>query len=197
MRKHGTAMILAGGKSSRIGINKGLIKLDGRLTIIDRIIGNLENRFDEILIVTNDRSMYERFQAIVVEDLVENKGPLGGILSGLSASSNDLNFVVGCDMPFINSGLVDYLVGKPRGYDVVIPEINGKLESLFARYSRRILPVISSQLQKGELQVLSILKSLQVLRITSNEIEKFDPNHLSFFNINAPQDLKKARTICP
>jgi molybdopterin-guanine dinucleotide biosynthesis protein A len=188
-------MILAGGKSSRIGIDKGLVKLDGRLTIIERIIHRLENLFDEILIVTNNRFLYEGFQAVVVEDLVESKGPLGGIFSGLSSSANDLNFVVGCDMPFINPDLVAYLVGKPQDYDVVIPEINSQLETLFARYSKRTLPFIASQLERGELRVLNILKNLQVLRIASHEIARFDPDHLSFFNINSPQDLERARTI--
>jgi molybdopterin-guanine dinucleotide biosynthesis protein A len=195
LRDGSTAIILAGGKSSRIGVDKGLIKLDGRLTMVERIIANLAGLFDEMLIVTNDRSLYEGFPAEVVEDLVESKGPLGGIYSGLSASSSDLNFVVACDMPFISADLVRYIIGKPKAYDVVIPEIDGKLEALFARYSRRALPTISSHLHRDRLCVQDILEELPTLRIASHEIERFDPERLTFFNINYREDFRKARDL--
>jgi molybdopterin-guanine dinucleotide biosynthesis protein A len=188
-------MILAGGKSSRLGVDKGLIKLDGTLTIVESIIASLASLFDEILIVTNDRSLYEGFPAVVVEDLVEGKGPLGGIYSGLSASSHDLNFVVACDMPFMNLGLVNYIVRKPPDFDVVIPEIDGKLEALFARYSKRALPTISSHLDRDQLCVQDLLEGLPTLRIASDEIGRFDPEHLTFFNINNREDLVKARDL--
>lgn len=175
--------------------DKGLIKIDGNLTIVDTMICSLKALFDEILIVTNRPSLYERFEATVVEDLIKNKGALGGILSGLCFSTSHLNFVVGCDMPFINSELVNYMLHKPQNYDVVIPAIDGKMETLFARYSKRALPTIFSHLLNGELRIQDILEKLLVLKINSQEIERFDAEHRSFFNLNTPGDLRKARKL--
>ncbi len=194
MKESKTALLLAGGKSSRMGMDKGLIKFRGRITIIEEIISHLKNLFDEILIVTNNPASFKKFETAVVEDLIKNKGPLGGIFSGLCFSTSELNFVVGCDMPFINPQLIKYIAGKPWDYDAVIPEINGRFETLFARYSKRIIPTLFSHLTKNMLRTQDIFKKLRVLKITPEEIERFDPNHLSFFNINTLEDLKKMKT---
>jgi len=186
-----TGIILAGGKNTRIKTEKGLIQL-GNKTIIENTLGIFKKLFSEIIIVTNNPESYLKFGTRVVEDLVKNKGPLAGIFTGLCFSTNDLNFVVGCDMPFVNSNLVGYIMSKPKEYDVVIPEINGRLESLFARYSKYVLPLILFRLSKNELKIQDILSELNVLRITKEEVERFDPKHLSFFNINTQKDLKKA-----
>ena len=179
-----------------MGRDKGLIKIDGGITIVEKIIGHLKDLFDEILIVTNDPSSYKKFGAKTVEDLMKNKGPLGGIFSGLCFSTSELNFVVGCDMPFIHPRLIEYILSKPEEYDIVIPEKNGRFESLFARYSKSALPALVSHLMSDELRIQDILKELHVLKITPEEAERFDPDHLSFFNINTREDLKKLRTYC-
>lgn len=189
-----SGIILAGGENTRIKTEKAFIQL-GTKTLIENTICLFKKIFSEIIIVTNSPRSYLKFKTKVVEDLIKNKGPLGGIFSGLCFSTNELNFVVACDMPFINSDLVNYIIQKPQEYDVVIPEINGKTESLFARYSKNALPVIFSHLLKDELRVQDILSELKVLKITSKEIERFDPKHLSFFNINTQDDLKKAMDL--
>lgn len=191
MRKSMTALLLAGGKSSRMGTDKGLIKIDGKITIVERIIGQLRNLFDEIIIVSNNPAPYRKFEAKVVEDLIKGKGPLGGIFSGLSFSTSDHSFVVGCDMPFLHPPLIEYIIGKPQEYDVVIPERNGRFESLFARYSKSVLPTLFTHLIKEELRIQDILKKLHLLKISLEEVERFDPGHRSFFNINTKEDLKR------
>lgn len=190
-----SGIVLAGGKNTRVRTEKSFLKLGSKTTLIEDTLKIFKKLFPEIIIVTNDPQAYLRFGTRVVEDLIKDKGPLGGIFSGLCYSTNQLNFVVGCDMPFVNLDLVDYITRKPPEYDVVIPEINGKVESLFARYSKNALPVILSRLLKDELKVQDILGQLKVLKITAKEIEKFDPQHLSFFNINTPKDLKKAQDL--
>ncbi len=189
-----SGIILAGGKNTRIKTEKAFIQL-GTKILIENIIGIFKKIFSEIIIVTNNPRSYLKFKTKVVEDLIKNKGPLGGIFSGLCFSTNEQNFVVGCDMPFVNSDLVNYIISKPKEFDVVIPEINGKVESLFARYSKNALPVIFSHLLKDELRIQDILSELNVLKISSKEIERFDPKHLSFFNINTAEDLKKAKDL--
>lgn len=189
-----SGIILAGGKNTRIKTEKAFIQL-GRTTLIENTTCFFKKFFSEIIIVTNNPRPHLKFGTKVVVDMIKNKGPLAGIFSGLCFSTNELNFVVGCDMPFVNSNLVNYIISKPTEYDVVIPEINGKVESLFTRYSKNVLPVIFSHLLKDELKIQDILSELKVLKITSEEIERFDPKHLSFFNINTQEDLKKAKDL--
>jgi molybdopterin-guanine dinucleotide biosynthesis protein A len=177
-----------------MGTDKGLIKIDGRTTIVEGIIGQLKNLFDEIIIVTNNPSPYRKFKAKVVEDLIKEKGPLGGIFSGLSFSTSEQNFVVGCDMPFLHPQLIEYIIDKPGEYDVVIPERNGRFETLFARYSKSVLPTLFTHLIKEELRIQDIFEKLHVLKISAEEVERFDPKHRSFFNINSREDLEKLQS---
>ena len=190
-----TGIILAGGKNTRIGTEKAFIQLLPQIPLIESTFCLFKTIFSEIIIVTNNPEAYFKFEAKVVEDLIKNKGPLGGIFTGISFSTSEQNFVVACDMPFIKPELIKYIIQKPEEYDVVIPEIDGKLESLVARYSKRSLSVIFSHLMEGQLKIQDILSKLRVLKISSKEIEKFDPNHLSFFNINREEDIKKAKDL--
>jgi len=190
-----TGIILAGCINSRIKTEKAFIQLNPEVSLITITLEILRKIFSEIIIVTNNPKPYLKFRTKVVEDLIKNKGPLAGIFTGVCFSTSELNFVVACDMPFIDSELINCIIQKPEEYNVVTPEINGKVESLYTRYSKKTLPVIFSHLQKDELKVQDILAELKVLKITQEEIERFDPKHLSFFNINSEEDLKKARDL--
>ncbi len=190
-----TGIILAGGKNTRIGTEKAFIQLRPGSTLIQNTVETFEKLFSEIIVVTNNPHAYVKLGTRVVEDLIKGKGPLGGIFSGLCFSRSELSFVVGCDMPFPNPDLINYIIQKPVEYDVVIPVIDGKAESLFARYSKNALPVILSHLLKDQLKVQDALDNLKILKISSQEIQRFDPEHLSFFNVNTQADLKKAKDL--
>ena len=190
-----SGIILAGGKNTRIKTEKAFIQLSDKTTLIQSTLELFKKIFPEIIIVTNNPGAYFKFGTTVVEDLIKDKGPLGGIFSGLCFSTSQVNFVVGCDMPFLNPDLLNYILQKPEEYDVVIPETRGKAETLFARYSKNSLPVILSHMLRDELKIQDVLTELNVLKIKSGEIERFDPEHLSFFNINTQEDLKKAKDI--
>lgn len=192
-----SGIILAGGKNTRIKTEKAFIQLNGKTTLIQNTLELFKKISPEIIIVSNNPGAYLKFGVRVVEDLIKNKGPLGGIFTGLCFSTSEINFVVGCDMPFVNADLINYILQKRAEYDLVIPEINGKTENLFARYSKNALPVILFHLLKDELAVQDLLPELKVLKISSEEIDRFDPGHLSFFNINTQEDLKKARDLFP
>ncbi|UCB53263.1 MAG: molybdenum cofactor guanylyltransferase [Candidatus Zixiibacteriota bacterium] len=190
-----SGIILAGGKGSRINKNKALITLPDGKALIQRTIGVLKGIFTEILIVANQRETYKGLGVQVVEDLIEGKGPLGGILTGLAYSTSQFNFVIGCDMPFPQPGLIELLLQKCVDQDVVIPAAGGEVEPLFAVYSKSCLPVIVGHVQKQDLKVRSILTELRVLKIEQKRIDGVDPERLSFFNINTDDDLKKARAM--
>ncbi|MGB7062464.1 MAG: molybdenum cofactor guanylyltransferase [Candidatus Zixiibacteriota bacterium] len=190
--QNASGIILAGGKGSRINKNKALIMLPDGKALIQRSIGVLKDIFTEILIVANQKDTYGGFGVQVVGDLIEGKGPLGGILTGLAYSTSHFNFVIGCDMPFPQPGLIELLLEKCGDYDVVIPEAGGEVEPLFAVYSKNCLPVFIDHLLKHDLKIRNVLAELRVRRVSDKEIDRVDPRFLSFTNINTENDLKKA-----
>jgi molybdopterin-guanine dinucleotide biosynthesis protein A len=190
-----TGIILAGGKGSRINKNKSLIMLPDGKTLLHKCVNSLSKVLTKIVIVTNQKELYPDYDARVVEDLIKDKGPLGGIFTGLSYSTTHCNFVIGCDMPFPQIRLIELLLQECDDYDVVIPETGGEVEPLFAVYSKNCLPVISDHLRKGDLKIRNIFEKLKVRMIREKEIDQVDPQHLSFFNINTAEDLKRAQAM--
>lgn len=190
-----TAIILAGGKNTRIEKEKAFIQLEGGPPLIVRIIELLRPLFSETLIIANNRNAYIDYGLPVVEDLIEGKGPLGGIFTGLCLSTSKYNFVVGCDMPFIEQSLIKFMLEGCEDYDVVIPEIGGEVEPLLALYSKNCIPVIFEHLRRDNLKIREILEKLKVRRVGEREIDRFDPKRLSFFNLNTPEDQKRAEEL--
>jgi molybdopterin-guanine dinucleotide biosynthesis protein A len=190
-----TGIVLAGGKSTRIGKEKALLRFEGGQPLLVRIIEILRPLFGEILLIANRREAYLDYDLPVVEDLVKWKGPLGGIFTGLTHSTSEYNFVMACDMPFAEPKLISYMMERAIGYDVVIPEIGGEVEPLFAIYCKSCIPTIFEHLSAGSLKTREILEKLNVRRVTEEEIGRFDPDRLSFFNLNTPEDQKRAEEL--
>ena len=190
-----SAIILAGGRNTRIARTKAFIQLPTGESILQKILKVLQKIFPEIIIVTNQKQAYLRFGVQVVEDLIKGSGPLGGIFTGLCFSASKRNFVVGCDMPFIKPALIGLLLQESGSFDVVIPEINGEVEPLFALYSKDCIPVMFEHLQRQNLKMREVIGKLNAKRIGAGEIDRLDPEHLSFFNINTEGDLKRAESL--
>ncbi|MCK4326832.1 molybdenum cofactor guanylyltransferase [bacterium] len=190
-----TAVILAGGENKRTGLNKALLKLNGQ-SLMETIIGKLRNLFKEVIIVSSYPREYEHLNLKVVKDLIPQKGPLGGIYSGLSFSKSSHSFVVACDMPFINPDLIRYMKVRIDDSDVLIPKTREGYEPLHAFYSKNCLDVIRKQLDsEASLKIVDFFDQVNVKYIEEEEVRKFDPDGLSFFNINTSGDLNKARQI--
>ncbi len=192
-----TSIILAGGKSSRLGRNKALQVLDGK-SLVQRVIDRLEVLSTEIIIVTaGGESMPVSSAATVktVPDIYAGRGPLVGLFSGLSASTCHHSVVVGCDMPFLSIGLLEYMAQISSTFDVVVPRIEDKVEPLFAVYSRSCLPAIRDLLERDELRINRLFNMVKVEYVGQADINRFDPEHLSFFNINSRADLVRAGQI--
>jgi molybdopterin-guanine dinucleotide biosynthesis protein A len=189
-----SAVILAGGRSTRLGQNKAFLRANGQ-SLIERIIDRLAQVSEEIIIATNDVDQYEHLEAAVVTDVHPGKAALGGIYSGLKAASNPHCVVVGCDMPFLNVSLLRYMHGLAPAHDVVIPRLGQYTEALHAIYAKSCLPHIERQLQAGILEITGLFSVVRVGYVEQEEIEIFDPDHLSFFNINSQADLEQAREI--
>lgn len=136
-----SGVILAGGKSSRMGQDKALMEYRGE-RLIDRLEGILREFFHEIIIVTNTPADYLEHDAIIVTDIFPNKGPIGGIYTGLFYMKNDYAFVTACDMPFLNVRFINYIINLIEGHDIVVPQTLKGFEPLNAVYSKRCIPAL-------------------------------------------------------
>lgn len=188
-----TAIILAGGKSSRFGKDKAFITIKGA-SLIKKQIKLLKKIFKRVIIVTNNPDKYKFKGVKVIRDVIPGLGPLSGIHSGLLASATNYNFVVGCDMPFLSPGLIKYMISKAKGFDIVVPKLKKGYETLFAVYSKNCIAPISSILSKDNFKVRQLFKKVKVKEIREREIKKFGSPETIFFNINTLQDLCKITT---
>jgi molybdopterin-guanine dinucleotide biosynthesis protein A len=204
-----TSIILAGGKSSRFGWSKVFETIGGK-SLIQWAIDRLAKISTEIIIVTARGDCFAspslcsglRLTAMtfppstkikIIADTYPGKGPLGGIYTGLAALTSSHAVVVGCDMPFINTVLLDYMTQFSSSFDVVVPRTGKGIEPLCAVYSKNCLAPIHSLLEHNELRVSELFNIVKMKYVEEGEINKFDPEHLSFFNINTQTDLAKAR----
>lgn len=136
-----------------------------------------------------------QLKARIVVDLYPGKAAFGGIYTGLSSANTLYGLVVACDMPFLNAALLRYLVELAPGFDIVIPRVNNMIEPLHAVYSKNCLATIKQLLDKDILQMLQLLDVVKTRYVGEEEVDKYDPEHLSFFNINTRSDLFKAEKI--
>ncbi|MFJ7725953.1 molybdenum cofactor guanylyltransferase [Neobacillus sp. NPDC097160] len=188
------AIILAGGKSSRMGTNKALLKINEK-TNIERIANTLKLLFDDIILVTNDSEQYEFLGLTMVADRYPGMGPLAGVHAGLLASDYDLNFIVACDMPFVSSELAEALVNSCGHYDAVIPVINGKQHPLFAVFHKKAAEEVASSIEAGRLRMKHLLDQLNVLYVTETELQTYSNLDIErvFFNMNHPDEYEEAK----
>jgi molybdenum cofactor guanylyltransferase len=187
-----TGIILAGGKASRMGGRaKPFLKINKK-TLISIQLSSLRKVFKKIIIVTNSRQRYRNLKGVeLVPDIIAGIGPLGGIYSGLLASKSFYNFVVACDMPFINTELIKHMFAKAPGYDIVIPKIDGRHEPLFCIYSKACILSVSRMAAKKIFKIKVLLPLVKVKEITKKEVLSYGNPEKIFVNINTARELKK------
>lgn len=189
-------ILLSGGKSSRMGTNKALLKIDGKPNI-ERIRDELVKLTEEIILVTNEPETYQFLGLTTIMDEYPGQGPLAGIHVGLKHSTKKHNLVVACDMPFVSQELGSYLlnIAIANDYDAVIPIINGKRQPLFAVYQKEIYRKIEKCIHDQQLKIMDVLTDLNVLFLTEAELQQNVPNHLEriFFNMNHVEEYEMAK----
>ena len=193
-----SGIVLAGGMSRRLGRDKA-VELIGGEPLITRTIGRLSQVSEGIVVVVND---IERASALLLPesaniavDIYPGKGSLGGIFTGLSAANGDWGIVVACDMPFLNVALLKHMVSLRDGFDAVVPILAGQPEPTHALYSKACLPHIERKLKADELKIANFFSDVRVRFILEDDIDRLDPEHLSFFNVNTQQDLERAQAL--
>jgi len=177
-----------------MGRDKAFLTLGG-MPLIDHVLKALGAVTDRIIIVTNAPAAYASYDALVVGDAFDKKGPLTGIYSGLLASTDPYSVVVACDMPFLNPGLISFMAGVAEGCDIVVPRTEGRVEPLHAVYSKSLLPLIEKRLQQDLRQIQGLFSEARVRYITEPEIDRYDPGRISFKNLNTPQEYKEATCL--
>ena len=191
-----SGVILAGGLSTRFsGRNKAFIEI-GWIRILDRLLSLYRELFEEIILVTNDPHLYMDWDVTIVTDIYQVRSSLTGIHAGLSSATRPHAFFAACDTPFLNRGLVAEVLGRiePR-FDVVIPKTPEGFEPLCAAYSKRCLIPMERSLSKGDFKIIRLFNKLKVRTVSEKVVLSHDPALISFFNVNTPEDLEKARKL--
>ncbi len=187
--------MLAGGNSRRLQMNKPFISV-GKSTLIEAIVEVLKDIFEPVMVVTSEKnharltSLFGK-QALIVKDAVSDRGPIGGLFTGLSSVEPNSAFVTACDMPMLNRELIKYMQGELKHYDAVIPEpSDNHFELLHAIYASGCLTVFERHIETDRLSLHSTLPELNVRYLRSDEIKRYDPHLRSFTNINTRDDLR-------
>lgn len=186
MNKEITAIILAGGKSKRMGSDKSLLKL-GNKTLIEHVVDAIRPYVNSVLIVTNNKEKYSFLNNVsFVPDIEENQGPFIGLISGLKSISTQWCFVTSCDMPLIDGNIVDFLWMRKNAY-IVSPVSNDGYEPLISLYSKDILPFAEDLMKDNMRSINKFIVKMEKI----GYVEKIDKIKLwekfgekVFFNIN-------------
>jgi molybdopterin-guanine dinucleotide biosynthesis protein A len=191
-----SAVILAGGRSSRMGENKLLLPL-GESTVIGTLLATLSGLFAECVVVTDHPDAYRDRPVRLAADIITGpqKNSLTGIHAGLSVSSGTYSFVVAGDMPFLAPGLVRCLAERCDGYDVVIPRQGGHFQPLCAVYHKNCLPHIAALLAGQKYKIIDFFPAVRVRSVDVAELVPCDRELLSFFNVNTPEDYRLAQEL--
>jgi molybdenum cofactor guanylyltransferase len=190
-----TAIILAGGKSSRMGTDKRLLPLQGR-PVFDIVLESVKPFFDEIIISTNDPETLSHHGFECVEDEVIGAGPAAGIMSVMRRHPREYYQVVACDTPFVEGAAALRVLELAQDADAAIVRTpDGLPQALFSAYSIRCLPAFEDSISKGSYRILHCIRNLNIRNITVDQIGLQANWERHFFNINTPPDLSAAKNI--
>jgi len=183
-----SGVVLAGGRSTRYGKNKALVKLHG-IPLIERVLDVMRPIFRSVIIITNTPDEYSYLELPMYQDIMKGLGPLGGIFTGLRVIPDNAGFFVACDMPFLNQGLIRHIVEIKAEFDVVVPRISGNMEALHALYRTGCQSNIQGLINSRIYQVFRFFNEVSVRYVDEDEVRIFDPDLRSFLNINRPEGL--------
>ena len=186
-----TAVILTGGKSSRMGRPKALLPFDGE-PLIAHMVRRLARVFPETVVVAAPDQELPLLPVTLARDEVAYQGPVSGIYHGLQAATKEVCFVTSCDAPFLSLPLISHLLSQTTDCDVVVPFWQERFQPLHAVYRRSVAPLLHEQLERSELRPISLYPKVRTREIHESEVRRFDPEGLSFLNMNTPEDYQEA-----
>lgn len=196
MKNSCSGVILAGGLSTRYGgENKALLRVGG-IRIMDRLFAIYKELFDQIIIVTNNPLEFLEWDALIVADLFPVRSSLTGVHAGLFYASHSFAFFSACDTPFLKKEVVETVLEHiDPADDFVIPKTSEGFEPLCAAYSRRCLKPAEDHLRANKFKIQLALKNCRIKMVPEERLRERDPDLVSFFNVNTPEDLARAEQL--
>ena len=191
-----TGVLLAGGKSRRMGEDKRHLVV-GEQTLLERGLAVLRSIFQDVLVVIAQDSPSLGVDARVVRDQVPDCGSLGGLYTGLIQATTPWIFAVACDMPFVNPAVIAQFTNRRGATDIVMAKLAGQLHPMHALYGKRCLPVVEQMIQVRQLKIQGMVSqsSLRVQYVTEEDLFTLDPSYRSFYNVNTVAELEEARLL--
>jgi molybdenum cofactor guanylyltransferase len=191
-----TGILLAGGKSRRMGEDKRHLVV-GEQTLLERGLAVLRSTFQDVLVVIAQDSPSLGVDARVVRDRVPDCGSLGGLYSGLMEATTPWVFVVACDMPFLDQAVIAQFTSRRGTADIVMAKLGARLHPMHAIYGKQCLPVLEQMIRARQLKIQEMVlqSSLRVRYVTEADLLTIDPSWRSFYNVNTLADLEAARSL--
>lgn len=194
-------MLQAGGKSTRMGRDKALVPFLG-MTLIEYILHQTKGLGQDTIIITNSPDDYRFLHLPLFPDVIPDWGALGGLYSAIFHAPQKNCLVLACDMPFVNLPMLEHFFSLLPGHDAVIPHLDptGNKMPVFAEpfravYRKTCLEPIKAAMDAGQRRVISFFNQAHIRFVTRTEIEPFDPDLKTFFNVNTPEELLKAEQL--
>ena len=191
-----TGVLLAGGKSRRMGEDKRYL-IVGEQTLLERGLAVLRSTFQEVLVVIAQDSLPLNIDARVVRDLVADCGSLGGVYTGLMQATTPYIFVAACDMPFLNQAVITQFIRRRTTADIVMAQLAARLHPMHAVYGKECLSAMEQMMMARQLKIQDLVShtSLRVHYVTETDLFTIDPSGRSFHNVNTPADLEVAHAL--
>ncbi|MDI6705699.1 MAG: molybdenum cofactor guanylyltransferase [Firmicutes bacterium] len=188
----GTAIVLAGGKSSRMGFDKAFLDIRGR-SMVEIIVDQLRTVFADIIVVTNNPGSFVGLDARISTDILKNAGPLGGIHAGLKLSCSKYAFLAACDMPILSLEYAKYMmeVASIHLPDAVISSKGSWIEPFHALYSKNLADDIEEKVKEGVYKIYDVLKHKNIVKINESKVREYSPDLNIFTNLNDLNDLQE------
>jgi molybdenum cofactor guanylyltransferase len=187
-----TGVILAGGKSRRMGRDKAFLPF-GQGLLIERVIEVIQQVTDDVILITNTPEQYERFALPMFSDVIAEAGSLGGIYTGLVSAKTPYSLCLACDMPFVKPEFLRFLCDTAAEADVVIPRNAEDFQPLCAVYSQVCRDPIRHKIEVGQLKITGFFDQVRVRIIEGELLARYDPHDIMFFNANTPEEYAKAQ----
>lgn len=196
-----TGVVLAGGKSVRMGVNKAFLPF-GNTTVIESIVAMMRRSFPEVLLSTNTPEEYPHLRLSIIPDQIDQGGPLAGIHAGLSAAKTEKIFVISCDMPLMTSDIIDFIVHFPTTKPITVARADGFVQQLCGVYSKSVLPKAEGIVQRRKISPpeKKMCPVLELVQLSDGEIidiehEYPDYKEGAFLNLNRPADIDRLKVL--
>ena len=194
-----SAIVLAGGRSLRMGADKAALHWGG-VTMLEHIAAELARGFDDLVVVAGPRqdapvTALSSGAARLVSDSAPFEGPVTALRLGLATVHAEVAFVCACDLPFINVELALALCDMAVSHEAAIPVVQGRLQVLHAAYRKTCMTALDAMIGRGARKLQDLASLLNARMVAEDELRAHDPELLSFFNVNTPEDYAHALRV--